>query len=46
MFDCAFRPAKGKRSLPPMAHVMMGSGAAVPVRCHLQDRQHAQRRHT
>ncbi len=23
VFDCAFRPAKGKRSLPPMAHVKM-----------------------
>ena len=23
IFDCAFRPAKGTRSLPPMAHILM-----------------------
>ena len=46
VFDCAFKPAKGERSIHWMGHLqMMGAGAAVPLGRHLQDGQHADRRH-
>ena len=46
VFDCAFKPVNGERSIHYMGHVrMMGATAAVPLRRHQQDRQHARGRH-
>ena len=46
VFDCAFKPYRGKRSIQYMAHLkMMARGAAVHQRRDFQDRQHAERQH-
>ena len=46
VFDCAFKPAK-RQALHPLHGPRPddGRGAAVPLRRHLQDGQHARRRH-
>ncbi len=45
VFDCAFKPRNGTRSIHYMGHIrMMARRPAVPLRRHLQDRQHAHRR--
>ena len=42
VFDCAFKPKNGKRSIHWQAHVEDDGGRpAVPLRCDLQDGQHA-----
>ena len=46
VFDCAFKPVNGERSIHYMGHVrMMARGPAVPVGRDQQDRQHARGRH-
>jgi ribonucleotide reductase alpha subunit len=44
VFDCSFRALNGTRSIHYMGHVGDGSGAAVPLRRDLEDRQPADRR--
>ena len=45
VFDCAFKPVNGERSIHYMGHIrMMARGPAVPVGRHQQDRQHARER--
>ena len=44
VFDCAFKPYRGQRSIPALAHLRHdGRRPAVHQRRHFQDRQHAQR---
>ena len=46
VFDCAFKPANGERSIHYMGHVrMMGAIQPFISRRHQQDRQHARGRH-
>ena len=46
VFDCAFKPVNGERSIHYMGHVrMMARRPAVPLRRDQQDRQHARGRH-
>ena len=46
VFDCAFKPVNGERSIHYMGHVrMMAAVPAVHVRRHQQDRQHARGGH-
>ena len=46
VFDCAFKPAKGSRSIHYLGHLrMMARGAAVPLRRDLEDGEPADRGH-
>ena len=46
VFDCAFKPANGERSIHYMGHVrMMGAIQPFISRRHQQDREHARGRH-
>jgi ribonucleoside-diphosphate reductase alpha chain len=45
VFDCAFKPRNGSARSPIRATSDDGGGAAVPVRRHQQDGEHAQRGH-
>ncbi len=46
VFDCAFKPVNGERSIHYMGHVrMMGCDPAVPLGRDQQDREHARGRH-
>ncbi len=46
VFDCAFTPANGQRSIHHLGHLrMMGAVAAVHLRGNLEDDQHADRCH-
>ncbi len=46
VFDCAFKPHQGKRSIGYLAHLENdGRRAAVHQRRDFQDRQHAERKH-